>query len=149
MKLDENTQVGKIVTLDFYDGAVGGFVELIDTGGEVEWYQYELVAWDNHQKQRIFCVAPALVDQTLKEGGVTTQGRYLVPETNPTVADELDRIRRARKDFVAVLLSDSYLNQVTAIRFLTPEIEQRIPSDLPSYDDREFHFWIAELRRHN
>lgn len=140
-----DAHMARVIALDFYDGAVGGFVELTDSSGNRGWFRYELVAWNKDQSLRVFCVAtaPAVggIIATLPEA----KRQFWFPQADCTVCDKLDQVRKAAGKFTAIILSDSYINDIKAMKALTSETRKRIPAELPSYDDRDFDFWIAEV----
>jgi len=137
--------MARVIALDFYDGAVGGFVELTDASGNRDWHRYELVAWSKDQNRRVFCIATAPTVDRIVAKIPEAQRQFWIPQAGCTVCDELDRVRKATDDFTSIILSDSYINEIKAMRALTAETRQRIPTELPSYDDRDFNFWMAEV----
>ena len=119
------------MTLEFYDGEVGGFAETVDRDGKSTWYQYELVSWGDSQRARIFCMAPVSFADALL-------GSF---EDESKVPDELLRLRRETKDFTAIILSDSYMKNVSASSVLTADLQSKLPKELPNYDSSDFDFW--------
>ena len=119
------------MTLDFYDGEVGGFAEMVDRSGRCIWYQYELVCWDAAQNSRIFCLS--LVSNA--------DALLATVDDESKVPDELLRLRRETKAFTVIILSDSYLKNVLASCSLTADLQTKLPKELPNYDSRDFEFW--------
>jgi hypothetical protein len=117
--------------VDFYDGFVSGFAEIADRDGRSVWYQCELVSWDKTQSTRIFCLSPVVNGEALLS---TVDDSSELPE-------ELAQLRPMKKDFGAIIASDSYLEKVSAFCLLTADLQEKLPTEFPNYDASDFDFW--------
>ncbi len=138
-------RVNKAVALDFYDGAAGGLVELVDEDGSCNWFRYELFSWDNGQNTRVFGLAAAENVSDILASTDDAKWPFWFPLAPSTITDHLERVRTKSSEFVAVILSDPYFKRVTGFAVLTPEMKEIIPNELPNYGTDNFDSWQSRL----
>jgi hypothetical protein len=138
-------RVHKAVALDFYDGAVGGFVELVGDDGSCSWFRYELFSWDNGQNTRVFGLAAAKNVSDILASASDAQWPVWFPLAPCTITDYLEHVRIESSEFVAVILCDGYFKRITGFAVFTPEMKEIIPHELPNYGTDNFDFWQSRL----
>jgi hypothetical protein len=131
----------KIVALDYYDGAVGGFAEILDTAGIKDWYRFELVAWGSGQNERVFCFANApAAGRIVSELKEPRWPLFWLPEAaDSEVFDRLIEVREQASNFVAIAVSDAYMKEAFNLTPLRDGVI--LPVALPTYDGDDFERW--------
>lgn len=149
MMLDVNLRFARVISLGFYDGTTSGLAQVLDSSGDVAWCRYELVAWDDGQDTRVFCLgsiqeeafesAQVLLSETEEPSWPVWFPRNPATGLNPNAHAWED----GSLEFTAVFVSDGYLRSVTAMRTMTPEIKTRIPKSLPNCSSENFQLWLS------
>ena len=129
--------------MDFYDGAIGGFVELIDDSGIYHWFRYELFAWDTEQNDRVFGLAAAEKVRDVLARAEDARWPFWFPLTPSAITRSLEQVRKESTRFDGVILSDRYFKSVTGFSVITPEM--KVPNELPNYETDSFGFWKSQL----
>jgi hypothetical protein len=94
--LNGQPHVARVIALDFYDGAAGGFLELINQSKKRGWYRYELISWATDHFRRVFCAAPAPAVDRILTNLEEAQSRFWTPDVHCSIGDELNRLRKQR-----------------------------------------------------